>query len=62
MPDFLALAGVGGWCPLLLFGIVRQATKNEYTGLLVFHLVLLLNPWLIDEMWPIKVFSIGGGE
>ena len=53
MPDFLALAGVGGWCPLLLFGIVRQATKNEDTGLLVFHLVLLLNPWLIDEMWPI---------
>ena len=26
--------------------------KNEYAGLLVLHLVLLLNPWLIIEMWP----------
>ena len=31
-----------GWCPY----------KNEYAGLLVFHLLLLLNPWLIVEMWP----------
>ena len=26
--------------------------KNGYAGLLVFHLLLLLNPWLIVEMWP----------
>ena len=25
--------------------------KNEYTGLLVVHLLLLWNPWLIVEMW-----------
>ena len=23
------------------------------------HLLLLLNPWLIIEMWPAEVFSIG---
>ena len=34
--------------PQLLPGIVRQATK---TDMLVLHLVLLLNPWLIIEMW-----------
>ena len=26
--------------------------KNAYAGLLVLHLLLLLNPWLIVEMWP----------
>ena len=26
--------------------------KNEYAGLLVLHLLLLLNPWLIVKMWP----------
>ena len=26
--------------------------KNEYAGLLVLHLLLLLNPGLIAEMWP----------
>ena len=26
--------------------------KNGYAGLLVLHLLLLLNPWLIVEMWP----------
>ena len=33
--------------------------KNGYAGLLVLHLLLLLNPWLIVEMWPPEVFSIG---
>ena len=27
--------------------------ENEYTGLLVFHLLLLLNPWLIVKIWPV---------
>ena len=40
------------WCPWLLLGIARQATKNEYAGLLVFHLLLLLKFWLILEKWP----------
>ena len=31
----------------------------EYAGLLVLHLLLLLNPWLIVKMWPAQVFSIG---
>ena len=26
--------------------------QNGYAGLLVLHLLLLLNPWLIIEMWP----------
>ena len=26
--------------------------RNGYAGLLVLHLLLLLNPWLIVEMWP----------
>ena len=26
---------------------------------LVLHLLLLLNPWLIVEIWPVLVFSIG---
>ena len=26
--------------------------KNEYAGLLVLHLLLVLNPWLIVEIWP----------
>ena len=26
--------------------------QNEYAGLLVLHLLLLLNPWLIVEKWP----------
>ena len=37
----------------------RDFYKNEYAGLLVFHLLPLLNPWLIVEMWPAEVFSVG---
>ena len=33
--------------------------KNGYAGLLVLHLLPLLNPLLIVEMWPAWVFSIG---
>ena len=33
--------------------------QNEYAGLVVLLLLLLLNPWLIIEMWPAEVFSIG---
>ena len=33
--------------------------KNKYAGLLVFHLLFFLNPWLIVKIWPAKVFSIG---
>ena len=33
--------------------------KSEYAGLLVLHLLLLLNPWLIVKMQPAEVFSIG---
>ena len=42
-----------GWCPQFLLGIVRQAKKNGYAGLLVLHLLLLLNPRLIVKMWPL---------
>ena len=30
----------------------RISYKNVYAGLLVLHLLSLLNPWLIVEMWP----------
>ena len=33
--------------------------KNKYAGLLVLRLLPLLNPWLIVEMWPAQVFSMG---
>ena len=33
--------------------------KNRYAGLLVIQLLSLLNPWLIFEMEPACVFSIG---
>ena len=33
--------------------------KNRYAGLLVIQLLPLLNPWLIFEMEPACVFSIG---
>ena len=46
---------------LELLGLTSLSTsyKNGYAGLLVLHLLLLLNPWLIVEMWPASVFSIG---
>ena len=31
----------------------RQAIKNCYAGLLILHLVLLLNSWLVAEMQPV---------
>ena len=33
--------------------------QNGYAGLLVLHLLPFLKPWIIDEMQPAKVFSIG---
>ena len=35
------------------------AGAPKYAGVLVLHLLFLLNPWLIAEMWPNSVFSIG---
>ena len=42
-------------CYLELLGKLQ----NEYAGLLVLHLLLLLNSWLIIEMWPTYAFFIG---
>ena len=33
--------------------------KNGYDGLLILHLLPLLNPWLITEMQPASFFSTG---
>ena len=33
--------------------------QKEYAQLLVLHLLLLLNPWLIVKMWPVEVFYLG---
>ena len=48
------------WNTVVMFGLVLLVAtwncwisyKNGYAGLLVLHLLLLLNPWLIVEMWP----------
>ena len=48
-----------GWCPELLLGIVRQATKTNMQDCWSFTCCTFLNPWLIVEMWPAQVFSIG---
>ena len=41
------------WNTVVMSGLLsRLSYKNEYVGLLVLHLLLLLNPWLIVEMWP----------
>ena len=45
--------------PSCYLKLLKRICKNEYVGLLVLHFLLLLNPWLIIEMWPAKVFSIG---
>ena len=45
--------------PSCYLELLKQICKNEYVGLSVLHFLLLLNPWLIIEMWPAKVFSIG---
>ena len=46
------------WCPSCYLELL-DSYKSEYTGLLVLHLLLLLNPWLILKMWPAQGFSIG---
>ena len=38
--------------PLVAAWNCYTSYKNKYAGLLVLHLLLLLNPWLIVEMWP----------
>ena len=48
------------WNSVVMSGLVslvatwncQTSYKNEYAGLLVLHLLLLLNPQLIIEMWP----------
>ena len=55
------------WNTVVMSGLVsliatwkcQTSYKNKYAGLLVLHLLPLLNPWLIIEMWSAQVFSIG---
>ena len=65
---YLYKSTVGPWMEtvvtselVLLVGtcICWTTYKNRYAGLLVLHLLPLLNPWLIAEMQPAKIFSIG---
>ena len=46
---------VAGSCSL----DVLDKLQNIYVGLLVLHLLPPINLWLIVEMWPIYVFSLG---
>ena len=41
-----------GLMPLVATWNCYTSYKNRYAGLLVIHLLLLLNPWLIVETWP----------
>ena len=41
-----------GLVPLVATWNCETCYKYEYAGLLVLHLLLPLNPWLIVEMWP----------
>ena len=41
-----------GFVPLVATWNCWTSYKIEYAGLLVLHLLLLLNPWLIVKMWP----------
>ena len=45
-------------CMVYCFHICAGA-PSCYLELLVLHLLLLLKPWFIIEMWPAWVFSIG---
>ena len=40
-----------GLVPLVTTWNCWTSCKNEYAGMVVLHLLLLLNPWLIVEMW-----------
>ena len=42
-----------------LIRFVKFLSPEVALYLLVLHLLLLLNPWLIVEMWPAYIFSIG---
>ena len=41
-----------GWCPSCYLELLDKLQKQICAGLLVLHLLLLLNLWLIVEMWP----------
>ena len=43
---------MSGLVPLVATCNCQISYKREYAGLLVLHLLPLLNPWLIDEMQP----------
>ena len=55
------------WNTVLMCALVPQVAtwnsltsyKNEYAGLVVLHLLLLLNSWLIIEIWQAYMFSVG---
>ena len=55
------------WNTIVMFDLVLpvatsncwKSYKNGYAGLLLLHLLPLLNPQLIVVMYPAKVFSIG---
>ena len=64
---FISLPYDLAWNAVVMSGLVLLVTtwicwisyKNRYAGMLVLHLLLLLNPWLIVEMYPAQVFTIG---
>ena len=33
--------------------------RGRYVGILVLHLLLLLNPWLSVSVYPVSILSIG---
>ena len=59
MPLYGILLPSLAWCPQLLLGVVRQATKVNMQDCRSFTCCFFLIPWLIVSMWPAQVFSIG---
>ena len=53
------LLSLRGWFPLIATWNCYISYKNGYAGLSVLHLLPILNPWLIVEMKPVEVFSLG---
>ena len=55
------------WYAIVMFGMVLLAAtwicqinyRNGYLGLLLLHLISLLNPCLVVEMLPAQVFFVG---
>ena len=59
IPPCMEYCYTSGLMPIVATWNCQISSKNGYVGLLVLHLLPLLNPWLLVKMYPAQVFSIG---